>query len=150
MEIILIKDVKNLGYKDDVVKVKDGYGRNFLIPQGFAIEATSTNRKVLAENLKQRSFKEQKIRGEAEQLAATLKDFVVKIKAKAANTGKIYGSVNSIQLSDALKEQFNFDLDRKKIEINSDHVKEVGSYTAKVNLYKDIKSELRFEVIGEE
>ncbi|MDX9932080.1 MAG: 50S ribosomal protein L9 [Bacteroidales bacterium] len=150
MEVILTQDVKNLGYKDDCVKVRPGYGRNFLIPRGIAIEATESAKKVLAENLKQRAFKEDKIRKEAEALAEKLKDVKLVIKTKAAATGKIYGSVNNIQVAEALKEQHNFDVDRKKIEVANDTIKETGIYTAKVNLYKEIKAEITIEVVGEE
>jgi len=150
MEVILTQDVKNLGYKDDCVKVRPGYGRNFLIPRGMAIEATDSSRKVLAENLKQRAFKEDKIRKEAEALAEKLKDVKLVIKTKAAATGKIYGSVNNIQVAEALKEQHNFDVDRKKIELATDTIKETGTYVAKVNLYKEIKAEITLDVIGEE
>lgn len=150
MEVILIQDVKNLGYKDDVVKVKPGYGRNYLIPQGFAIEATVSNKKVLAENLKQRAFKEDKIRKEAEQTADKLKDVKLTIKTKAAATGKIYGSVNSIMISDAIRDQYKIEIDRKKIEVNSENVKELGAYTAKISIYKNVKAEIQFEVISED
>ncbi len=150
MEVILIQDVKNLGYKDDIVKVRPGYGRNFLIPRGLATEATPSARKMLAENLKQRAFKEDKIRKEAETLAEKLKDVKLVIKTKAAATGKIYGSVNSIQVAEALKDQHNFEVDRKKIDISNDAIKETGSYKARVNLYKDVKAEITLDVIAEE
>jgi large subunit ribosomal protein L9 len=150
MEVILTQDVKNLGYKDDCVKVRPGYGRNFLIPRGIAIEATESAKKVLAENLKQRAFKEDKIRKEAEALVEKLKDVKLVIKTKAAATGKIYGSVNNIQIAEALKEQHNFDIDRKKIDVTNENIKETGTYKAKVNLYKDIKTEITIDVVGEE
>jgi len=150
MEVILTQDVKNLGYKDDCVKVRPGYGRNFLIPRGMAMEATESARKVLAENLKQRAFKEDKIRKEAEALLEKLKDVKLVIKTKAAATGKIYGSVNNIQIAEALKEQHNFEIDRKKIDVANENIKETGTYKAKVNLYKDIKTEITIEVVGEE
>lgn len=150
MEVILTQDVKNLGYKDDIVKVRPGYGRNFLIPRGLATEATPSARKVLAENLKQRAFKEEKIRKEAEVLAEKMKDVKLVIKTKAAATGKIFGSVNNIQIADALKEQYNFEVDRKKIDLGFDAIKELGTYEAKVNLYKDVKSNITLEVIAEE
>ena len=150
MEVILTQDVKNLGYKDDCVKVRPGYGRNFLIPRGIAIEATESAKKVLAENLKQRAFKEDKIRKEAESLVEKLKDVKLVIKTKAAATGKIYGSVNNIQIAEALKEQHNFDIDRKKIDVTNENIKETGTYKAKVNLYKDIKTEITIDVVGEE
>lgn len=149
MEVILKQDVTNLGYKDDIVKVKDGYARNYLIPQGFAIYANETNKKIHAENLKQKAFKLEKIRKEAETLAKALENVVVKIGAKAGNTGKIYGSVNSIQIAEALKEQYNYDIDRKKIIIDGDSIKEVGTYKAKINLHKEIKAEISFEIFAE-
>jgi len=149
MEVILKQDIANLGYKDDIVKVKDGYARNFLIPQGFAIYANEINKKIHAENLKQRSFKLEKIKKEAETLAKALENVVVKIGAKAGTTGKIYGSVNSIQIAEALKEQYNYDIDRKKIIIDGETIKEVGTYKAKINLHKEIKAEISFEVFAE-
>lgn len=149
MEVILKQDVANLGYKDDIVKVKEGYARNYLIPQGFAIYANETNKKIHAETLKQRSFKLEKIKKEAETLAKALENVTVKIGAKAGSTGKIYGSVNSIQIAEALKEQYNYDIDRKKIIIDGDSVKEIGTYKAKINLHKEIKAEISFEVFAE-
>lgn len=146
MEIILKEDVKNLGYKNDIVKVKPGYARNFLIPKGMAIVATESARKVLAENLKQRAFKEEKMRSEAEALAKKLEGITLTIKTKVSSTGKIFGSVNNIQIAEALLEQHKIEIDRKKIEVNQESIKEVGSYTAKVTLYKDIKVEVPFEV----
>lgn len=149
MEVILKQDVANLGYKDDQVKVKPGYARNYLIPQGLAIVASETNKKVHAENLKQRAFKLEKVKKEAEELAKALENVVVKIGAKAGTTGKIYGSVNSIQIAEALKEQFNYEVDRKKIVIEGDSIKELGTYKAKINLHKEIKAEISFEVFAE-
>ena len=112
MEIILKKDVTDLGYAHDVVTVKNGYARNFLIPQGYAVMATESNKKINAEDLRQKSFKAQKTRNEAELVAKSLENITVKIGAKAAETGKIYGSVNSIQIADALRDQFKIDIDR--------------------------------------
>lgn len=149
MEIILKKDVSNLGYTNDIVTVKSGYARNYLIPKGFAIVANDRNRKVLAENLKQKAFKEEKIRTEASDKAKLLNGLELKIGAKAASSGKIFGSVNDIQLADAIKEQHNYDVDRKNIKIDADAVKEVGSYKATITLYKDIKAEISFEVVAE-
>jgi len=149
MEVILKQDVENLGYKDDQVKVKDGYARNFLIPQDIAIMATATNKKIHAENLKQRAFKLEKVKTEAETLCKALENVVVKIGAKAGETGKIYGSVNSIQIAEALKTQFNYEIDRKKIHIEGETIKELGTYKAKINLHKEIKAEISFEVIAE-
>jgi large subunit ribosomal protein L9 len=149
MEIILKQDINNLGYKDDQVKVKNGYARNYLIPQGFAVMASETNKKIHAENLKQRAFKLEKIRNEAETFAKSLENVVVKIGAKAGASGKIYGSVNSIQIAEALKEQFNIEVDRKKVVIIGESVKELGTYKAKINLHKEIKAEISFEVFAE-
>ena len=149
MEIILKQDIKNLGYINDIVTVKNGYARNYLLPKGMAIAATPTNRKILAENLKQKSFKEEKIRKEAETLAKALDGITVKIGAKAAESGKIFGSVNNIQISEALKNQFSYDIDRKKIMVDGDSIKELGTYTAEIVLHKDIKASINFEVFAE-
>jgi large subunit ribosomal protein L9 len=149
MEVILKKDIPNLGYATEVVKVRDGYGRNYLIPQGFAILATEANKKINAENLKQKAFKEEKVRKEAEALAKLLETVTVKIGAKVASTGKIFGSVNSLQIAEALKEQFNYDVDRKKIHLDGDSVKEVGEYKAKVMLHKGVSVMINFEVFAE-
>lgn len=149
MEIILKKDVSNLGYTNDIVTVKSGYARNYLIPKGFAIVANDKNRKVLAENQKQKAFKEEKIRTVANDKAKLLDGLELKIGAKAASSGKIFGSVNDIQIADAIKEQHNYDVDRKTIKIDADAVKEVGTYKATITLYKDIKAEISFEVVAE-
>lgn len=149
MEVILKKDIPNLGYATDVIKVRDGYARNFLIPQGLVIMATEANKKMNAETLKQKAFKEEKIRKEAEAMAKLLEDIVVKIGAKAATTGKIFGAVNALQISEALKDQFNYDVDRKKIHLEGDKIKEVGAYKAKVMLAKGVSVLVNFEVIAE-
>ena len=149
MEIILKQDVLNLGYTNEKVNVKPGYGRNYLIPQGLAIMATEQNKKILAENLKQKAHKEAKVKMSAEELAKQLKDITVKIGAKAAESGRIFGSVNAIQIAQALKEQFNFDVDRKKIHVDQEHIKEIGHYKAKINLHKEIQIEINFEVFAE-
>jgi large subunit ribosomal protein L9 len=149
MEVILKQDIPDIGYKDDIVTVKNGYGRNYLIPKGFAILATATNKKVVAENKKQKSYKEDKIRNEATTIAKTLETLTLKIGAKAGTSGKIFGSVNAIQIAQALKEQFNFDFDRKNIEVDGDSIKELGSYKAKVKLHKEISAEVNFEVFAE-
>jgi large subunit ribosomal protein L9 len=148
MEVILKQDIKNLGYKDDVVKVRDGYGRNFLIPKGMAIVANDTNKKVLSETTKQRSHREEKIRTAAEATATALKDVVVKVGAKVGEKGKIFGSVTPIQLADALK-KLGYDVDRRNITLNEEAIKSVGTYTADVRLYKDIAAKVSFEVIEE-
>jgi len=149
MEVILKQDVPSLGYTNDKVNVKPGYARNYLIPKGLAILATETNRKVLAENQKQKAFKEDKIRREAEELAKELKNVTVKIGAKAAESGRIFGSVNAIQIAQALKDQFKVEIDRKKIHVDQEHIKELGSYKAKIHLHKEIHVEIGFEVVAE-
>ncbi len=149
MEIILKKDVTNLGYAHDMVNVKDGFGRNYLIPQGFAVLATESNKKMNAETLRQKSYKEAKTRTEAEKQLKSLENITVKIGAKAGASGKIYGSVNSIQIAEALKEQFHFEIDRKKIHLDGDSIKDLGSYKATIKLHKDIQAVINFEVIAE-
>jgi large subunit ribosomal protein L9 len=149
MEVILKQDVPSLGYTNEKVNVKPGYARNYLIPQGMAILATQTNKKILAENLKQKAFKEEKIKHQADDLSVSLKNLTVRIGAKAAESGKIFGSVNAIQIAQALKDQFNFDIDRKKIVVDQEHIKELGNYKAKINLHKDISVEINFEVFAE-
>lgn len=149
MEIILKQDMSNLGYKDDIVTVKDGYGNNFLIPQGYAMAATSSNKKIIAENLKQRAFKEEKIRTDAETILASYSKIEgLTIGAKAGENGKIFGSVNAIQIADAIKTQFEIEVDRKRIEL-SDSVKTLGTYKAIISVYKDLKTEISFEVVAE-
>ena len=147
MEIILKQDIKNLGEKDDVVNVKPGYGRNFLIPQGFASMATPSARKVLAENLKQAAFKQDKIKKDADAIAARLEGVVLKIGAKAGESGKIFGSVNTIQIADALKKE-GFEVDRRRITFDSEP-KFIGEYIANLNLHKEVKVKVPFEVIAE-
>lgn len=149
MEVILKKDIPNLGFATDMVKVRDGYARNYLIPQGLAIMATEPNRKMNAETLKQKAFKEDKIRKEAEGMAKQLESVNVKIGAKAAANGKIFGAVNALQVAEALKDQFNLDVDRKKIHLDGDKIKEVGEYKAKVMLTKGVTVLVSFEVIAE-
>ncbi|MBP6429559.1 MAG: 50S ribosomal protein L9 [Bacteroidales bacterium] len=149
MEIILKQDMSNLGYKDEIVTVKAGYGNNYLIPQGYAMAATSSNKKIIAENLKQRAFKEEKIRKDAETLVASYSKIEgLKIGAKAGENGKIFGSVNAIQLADAIKTQFEIEVDRKRIEL-SDTVKNLGTYKAVISVYKELKAEITFEVVAE-
>lgn len=150
MEIILKQDVNKLGYKDEIVKVRDGYANNYLIPQGYAMVATPSNKKILAENLKQRAFKEAKIKQDAEAFAETLNKVEgLKIAAKASESGKIFGSVNTIQIADAIKAQFDIDVDRKKISIVGDAIKEIGTHKIIVSVYKEIKTEITFEVYAE-
>jgi len=147
MEIILKEDVTGLGYKDDVLTIKDGYGRNFLIPQGKAIVATPSAKKVLAENLKQRAHKLAQLKKDAEEMAAKLNGVNLTIGAKVSSTGKIFGSVGSIQVSEAF-EKAGFEVDRKTIVIK-DAVKEVGTYTAIVKLHREVSVNVNFEVVAE-
>ena len=149
MEVILKQDVINLGFTNEKVNVKPGYARNYLIPQGIAIMATESNKKVLAETLKQKAHKEAKIRKSAEDLSDTLKNLVIRIGAKAAESGKIFGSVNAIQVSQALKDQFDVDIDRKKIHVDHEHIKELGTYKAKIRLHKEVQVEITLEVFAE-
>jgi large subunit ribosomal protein L9 len=148
MEVILKQDLKGLGYKNDIVKVKNGYGRNFLIPQRIAVLATDSNKKMQAEEIKQSSFKEQKLRNEATAMAAKFADVTVKVGAKAGESGKIFGSVTNIQLADALKKA-GYEVERKNIEMNEDAIKALGTYSAKVRLFKEISATINFEVIAE-
>ena len=148
MELILKEDVINLGYKDDIVKVKDGYGRNYLIPTGKAVIATESAKKVLAENLKQRAHKLAKIKADAEELAAKLAPVSLTIATKVSATGTIFGAVGNIQIAEALA-KLGFEIDRKTIVVK-DTVKEVGSYTATVKLHKEVSVEIPFEVVAEE
>jgi large subunit ribosomal protein L9 len=147
MDIILKQDVKNLGEKDEVVKVKAGYGRNFLIPKGFGQLATPSARKVLAENLKQAQFKQDKIRKDADEVATRLEGVKLTIGAKAGESGKIFGAINTIQVADALKKQ-GFEVDRRRITFNEEP-KFTGEYTATLNLHKEVKVQVPFEVVAE-
>lgn len=147
MEIILKQDIKNLGEKDDIVNVKPGYGRNYLIPQGFATLATESAKKVLAENLKQAQFKQDKIKKDAEAIATRLEGVKLTIGAKAGESGKIFGSVNTIQIADALKKE-GFEVDRRRITFETEP-KFVGEYIANLNLHKEVKVQVPFEVVAE-
>lgn len=148
MDIILKQDVNNLGNKDEIVKVKEGYGRNFLLPKGLGILASESNRKVLAETQRQRAHKEEKIRTEAQAMATKLTSTTIQVGAKVGETGKIFGSVNAIQIAEALKKQ-GHEVDRKHITIDSESIKQLGTYTAHIKLYKDIKVDVEFEVVAE-
>ncbi|MBM3401058.1 MAG: 50S ribosomal protein L9 [Bacteroidetes bacterium] len=147
MELILKQDIKNLGEKDDVVKVKPGFGRNYLIPKGYATLATESAKKVLAENLKQAAFKQDKIKKDAEAIASRLEGVRLSIGVKAGESGKIFGSVNTIQITDALKKE-GFDVDRRRITFDTEP-KFVGDYTANLNLHKEVKVKVSFDVIAE-
>lgn len=147
MEIILKEDVQKLGHKNDIVTVKNGYGRNFLIPRGMAVLATPSARKVHEENMRQRAHKEEKIKNEAVELAKTLEGKSFTIGAKASSTGKIFGSVNTIQIAEALAKG-GFDVDRKNISMK-DEAKELGTYTATVKLHREVKVDISIEVVAE-
>ncbi len=147
MQVILKEDVVNLGYKDDIVTVKDGYGRNFLIPQGKAVIASESAKKVLAENLRQRAHKLAKIKEDAQALAAKMEGVSLTIGAKTSSTGTIFGSVGNIQVAEALEKQ-GYEIDRKIIYIK-EAVKEVGSYKALLKLHKEVSVEIPFEVVSE-
>ncbi|GGC21298.1 50S ribosomal protein L9 [Parapedobacter defluvii] len=147
MEVILKQDIKKLGEKDDVVSVKPGYGRNYLIPQGFAILATESAKKVLAENIRQAQFKQDKIKKDATELAAKLEGLKLTIGAKAGETGKIFGSVNSIQIAEALRKQ-GFEVDRRRITFETEP-KVLGEYVANLNLHKEVKVQVPFVVVAE-
>ncbi len=148
MEVILKQDIPTLGDKDDIVKVKNGYARNYLIPKGLAIAATSATKKMHDENLKQRAHKEEKLKNEAVEISKKLKEVAITIGAKTSSTGKIFGSVNTIQLAEALNKQ-GFNVERKFISIPDDSIKQVGKYKAKIKLHKEVITEIEFEVISE-
>jgi large subunit ribosomal protein L9 len=148
MEVILKQDIKGLGYKDDKVTVANGYGRNFLLPKGMATLATESTKKMHAEILKQRAFKEDKLRKEAASDSEKLAGAKIKVGAKAGENGKIFGSVTTIQIAEALQKA-GFNVERKNIEINDDTIKQLGTYTAKVRLYKDVSATVTFEVVAE-
>lgn len=147
MDIILKTDIKGLGYKNDLVAVKPGYGRNYLIPQGFAVLATDSNRKILAENIKQAAHKAEKIKTEAENIAAKLAETTLEIKAKIGDSGKIFGKVTTLQISDALATE-GFEIDRKKISI-AVPVDGAGEFTADIDLHREVKTKVKFVVSGE-
>ena len=147
MEIILKEDIVNLGYKNDIVTVKSGYGRNYLIPTGKAVIASPAAKKMLAEDLKQRAHKLEKIKKDAEELAAKLEGTSLTIATKVSSTGTIFGSVGSIQIAEEL-EKLGYKIDRKIIVIK-DAVKEIGSYKATIKLHKEVAVEIAFEVVAE-
>ena len=148
MNVILKQDMPNLGHKDDIVTVKNGYARNYLIPKGYAINATAQNKKVHEEILRQRAHKEEQLKEAAMQLAEELKKVSLTIGAKTSTKGKIFGSVNTIQISEALTEK-GFDVERKNISIKDDLIKEVGSYSATVKLHKEVLVDIPFEIVSE-
>jgi large subunit ribosomal protein L9 len=147
MEIILKEDVAGLGYKNDIVKVRNGYGRNFLIPRGLAVMATDSTKKVVAENIKQAAHKAEKLKTAALNLADNIGDIALNLYTKAGESGKIFGAITTLQISDELKSK-GFDVDRKRIALKGE-VKFVGQYTAVLDLHKEVKKEITFNVIAE-
>jgi large subunit ribosomal protein L9 len=148
MEVILKKNVDKLGYANDVVSVKPGYGRNFLIPQGYAILATASAKKAHEDMMKQKSHKETKLVAEAEEIASKIAGLTVTISTKAGENGKIFGSINTIQLAEALKKE-GFDIDRKSLKIKDEPIKEIGTFEAEALLFKGVKQSFKFEVVSE-
>lgn len=148
MELILKQDVENLGFKDDVVTVKNGYGRNYLIPQGYAVLATASAKKVLAENLKQRAFKEAKLIEDANKLAETIKGLEIKISSKVGSGDKLFGSVNNIDLADALAKA-GTEVDKKFIKVAGGNVKRLGKYEATIRLHREVVADITFDVVAE-
>jgi large subunit ribosomal protein L9 len=147
MEIILVTDIAGVGYKNDIVSVKSGYGRNFLIPQGYAILANSSNRKIVQENVRQASHKAEKIKTDAETIAAAIGDMVIDIPAVVGESGRIFGRVTNTQIADALQVR-GIDIDRKKITV--DEVKSLGTYTAVIDLHKEVKHSVTINVVAAE
>ena len=146
MELILKDDVPNLGFKDDIVSVKNGYGRNFLIPQGLAVLATSSSKKILAENIKQKEFKEKKLIDEAKKIAKKLDKLEIKIAAKSGKAGKLFGSISNANLNNELT-NLGFEFDKKIIKVLGGSIKRLGNYTATIRLHRDVINEISFEVI---
>ncbi len=149
MEIILLKDVDNVGDKHTIIKVKDGFGRNYLIPQGLALVANSTNRRKLDEIIRLDDLVESKRLDVYQDMAKVLAGATLRIGAKAGTSGKIFGSVNNSQLAAAIKEQFELEIERRKIEI-PEEVKTLGTYTANINLHKEVKATVTFEVVEDQ
>lgn len=148
MEVILKTDIKGLGYKNDIVAVKPGYGRNYLIPQGFAVIASASNKKHTEETVKQMAHKAEKIMADAQAIADAIGDTVLEIKAKAGDSGKIFGAVTTLQISDALKVTKGVEVDRKKISFKGE-VKMIGEYEAEIDLHKSVKKDVKFNVVAE-
>lgn len=147
MEVILKQDVSGLGYKNDVVKVKAGYGNNYLIPNGFALIANDSNKRLVKENIRQAAHKAAKVKQDAEAVAAKVGELVIEIKTKAGESGKIFGAVTALQISDALKAK-GFDIDRKKVVLK-ESPKQLGTYNVVLDLHKEVKHEIKVKVVGE-
>jgi len=147
MEIILITDIAGVGYKNDIVNVKAGYGRNYLIPQGFALLANASNRKIVAENVRQASHKAEKLKKDAEEIAAAIGDLTIDIKTVVGESGRIFGRVTNTQVADILKAK-GFNIDRKKITL--DDVKSIGTYSATIDLHKEVKHKISLNVVAQE
>jgi large subunit ribosomal protein L9 len=147
MEVILKQDVTGLGYKNDTIKVKAGYGNNYLIPNGFALIANDSNKRLVAENVRQASHKAAKVKQDAEALAAKVGDLVIEIGTKAGESGKIFGAVTALQIADVLKAK-GFDIDRKKVHLK-EIPKQIGTYTATLDLHKEVKHEIQVKVVAE-
>ncbi len=145
MEIILLTDIAGVGYKNDIVTVKPGFGRNYLIPQGFAVLASKTNRKVVEENIRQAAHKVEKIKKDAEELAAAIGETVLTIPAAAGDSGRIFGRITSTQISDALRSK-GFEIDRKKITV--DEIKTLGTHTALLDLHKEVKHRVSLDIVA--
>ena len=145
MEIILLTDIAGVGYKNDIVTVKPGFGRNYLIPQGFAVLASKTNRKVVEENIRQAAHKAEKIQKDAEELAAAIGDTVLTIPAAAGDSGRIFGRITTTQISDALRSK-GFEIDRKKITV--DEIKTLGTHTALLDLHKEVKHRVSLDIVA--
>jgi large subunit ribosomal protein L9 len=148
MEVILLQDINKLGQKDDIVVVKNGYANNFLIPKGYAVAATVSAKKMHSENLKQRAHKEEKIKANAQETATRMEGVSLVLGAKTSSSGKIFGSVNTIQIAEALKEK-GFDIDRRNITLPEDQIKEVGKYKAVVRLHREVRVDIDFEIVAE-
>ncbi|HHZ65655.1 MAG TPA: 50S ribosomal protein L9 [Flavobacteriales bacterium] len=148
MEVILKQDIDNLGFKDEIKKVKSGYARNFLIPKGLAVNASGSNRKVWEENKRQQAVKEEKVIGDFQKTVDALKDVTIKVGAKVSEKGKIFGSVTTLQIAEAITKE-GHSIDRKSISIKEDAIKELGSYTAHVKLHAEVDFTLNFEVVKE-
>ncbi|GGE94641.1 50S ribosomal protein L9 [Hymenobacter cavernae] len=147
MEVILKDDVKNLGYKNDIVTVKPGYGRNYLLPQGLAVLADKANKKIVAENVRQAAHKAEKIKTDAQNIANQIGEAVLEIRAKVGETGKIFGRVTTLQIAEALKAK-GIEVDRKRISFDQEP-STAGEYTATINLHKEVKHQVRFNVVAE-